>query len=55
MGILARAAPKLGPITWGAFYWCNLTMGHHLAFEHAPHDPVFLIIQGTWARMESFP
>ena len=55
MGILARAAPKLGPITWGTFCWCSTAMGHHLAFEQAPQHLVFLITQGTWAWMESFP
>ena len=33
MGILARAAPELGPITWGAFCWCSTEMGHHLAYK----------------------
>ena len=55
MGFLAQATPELGPITWGAFYWCSTAMGHHLAFKHAPQDPIFLITQGTWAHTESFP
>ena len=55
MGILARAAPELGLITWGAFCWCSTEMGHHLTYEFSPQDPVFLITQGTWAHMESFP
>ena len=55
MGILARVAPELGPVTWGAFCWCSTEMGHHLAFEFSPQDLVFLITQGTWACMESFP
>ena len=55
MGILARAAPELGPATWGAFCWCSTEMGHHLAFEFSLQDPVFLITQGTWACVESFP
>ena len=55
MGILARAALELGLITWGTFSWYSTAMEHHLAYEHAPQDPVFLITQGTWACMESFP
>ena len=55
MGILAQAAPERAPITWGAFCWCNTEMGHHLAYEFLPQDLVFVITQGTWARMESFP
>ena len=53
--MLARVTPELGPVTWGAFSWCSTEMGHHLAFEFSPQDPVFLITQGAWARMESFP
>ena len=30
-------------------------MGHHLAYEFSPQDPVFLIVQATLAHMESFP
>ena len=54
MGILARAAPELGPVTWGAFCWCSTEAGHHLAYEFSPRDPVFLITQATWAHVD-FP
>ena len=47
MGILARAAPELGPVTWGAFCWGSTEMGHHLAYEFSQQDPVFVIIQAT--------
>ena len=54
-GILTRAAPELGLVTWGAFCWCSTTLGYHQLFEADPQDPVFLITQGTWGPLEGIP
>lgn len=55
LGIVVRTTLKLGPITWGAFCWCSIAEGHHVAEESDPQDPVYLIAQGAWVSVIEFP
>ena len=52
-GILTRAAPELGLLTWGAFCWCSTAPRYHQMFEARPQDPVFLITQGIWVLLRA--
>ena len=55
LGILTRAVPKLGLVTWGAFCWSSTLPSYHRVFEARPQDPVYLITQGTWGPLEGIP